>query len=63
MRGLGSNHRRTLRVIGAQIGSDWNRVPIIANQPWQAIPAAVVARAGAAGIGGPAAVTLATAST
>jgi hypothetical protein len=53
MHGLGSNHGLTLLVIGSRIGSDWNSVPINANQPRQAIPAAVVARARAAGIEGP----------
>jgi hypothetical protein len=53
MHGLRPNHGRTLHMIGARIGSDWNSVPISANQPWQAIPAAVGARARAAGIEGP----------
>jgi hypothetical protein len=53
MHGLASNRGPTLHVIGALIGSAWNSVPIIANQPCQAISAAVVARAGAAGIDGP----------
>jgi hypothetical protein len=47
------SHGATLHVIGARIGSDSNSVPVIANQPWQAIPAAVGARARAAGIKGP----------
>jgi hypothetical protein len=42
-----------MHVIGARIGSDCNPVPINANQPWQAIPAAVGARERAAGIEGP----------
>jgi hypothetical protein len=53
MLGLRPNHGSTLHVIGARIGSDWNSVPIIAKQPWQAIPAAVGTRARAAGIEGP----------
>jgi hypothetical protein len=53
MHGLRPNHGPTMDVIGARIGSDWNPVPINANQPWQAIPAAVGARARAAGIEGP----------
>jgi hypothetical protein len=42
MHGLRPNQGPTMHVIGARIGSDWNPVPINANQPWQAIPAAVV---------------------
>jgi hypothetical protein len=42
---LRPNHGPTMHVIVARIGSDWNRVSINANQPWQAIPAAVGARA------------------
>jgi hypothetical protein len=53
MKGLGPNHGATLHVIGALIGSDWNSISNIANHPWQAIPAAVVARARAAGIEAP----------
>jgi hypothetical protein len=53
MHELRPSHGPSLLVIGARIGSDWNSVPINANLPWQAIPAAVVARARAAGIEGP----------
>jgi hypothetical protein len=53
MHGLRPNHGLTMHVIGARIGSDCNPVPINANQPWQAIPAAVGARERAAGIEGP----------
>jgi hypothetical protein len=48
-----AQHGATLHVIGPLIGSDWTAVPIIANQPRQAIPAPVGARARAAGIDGP----------
>jgi hypothetical protein len=53
MHGLRPNHGATLHVIGPRIGSDWNAVPIIANQPGQAIPAPVGDRARAAAIDGP----------
>jgi hypothetical protein len=46
------NHGATLHVIGPRIGSDGNSFLIIANQPWKANPAAVGARARAAGIEG-----------
>jgi hypothetical protein len=52
MHGLWPYHGPTMHVIGARIGSAWNPVPINGNQPWQAIPAAVGARARTAGIEG-----------
>jgi hypothetical protein len=53
MHGRRPNQGPNFHVIGYRIGSDWNSVPINANLPWQAIPAAVGARARATGIEGP----------